>query len=73
VTASTTTPTETEAPREKTRAERDAEEGRVHGHLPDHGQKIWIHNHTYNGHIVYSFTRVMDVRIPPEGRGNGIY
>lgn len=62
-TSSTLAPTTTEqpAPEENTRAERDAEEGRVHGHLPNHGQKIWIHNHTYDGHILYSFHRIVDV------------
>ncbi|KAK0645886.1 transcriptional regulation of mitochondrial recombination-domain-containing protein [Cercophora newfieldiana] len=61
--------------REKTRAERDAEEGRVHGHLPEHGQKIWVHNHTYDGHILYSFTKVMDTnkayrQMPYTGKKN---
>jgi hypothetical protein len=47
--------------KEKTREERWAEEGKVHGHTPYHGEKIWIHNHTYDGHILYSFTRTIDV------------
>ncbi|KAK1826916.1 transcriptional regulation of mitochondrial recombination-domain-containing protein [Podospora conica] len=26
----------------------------------DHGEVIWIHNHTYDGHVLISFDRVMD-------------
>ncbi|KAK0622876.1 transcriptional regulation of mitochondrial recombination-domain-containing protein [Immersiella caudata] len=61
--------------KEKTRAERWAEEGRVHFHTPYHGEKIWIHNHTYDGHILYSFTRTIDVnkayrQMPYTGKKN---
>ncbi|KAK3357697.1 transcriptional regulation of mitochondrial recombination-domain-containing protein [Lasiosphaeria hispida] len=36
------------------------EEGRVHGHFPEHGTKIWIHNHIYDGHVMLGFHRVID-------------
>ncbi|KAK0710925.1 transcriptional regulation of mitochondrial recombination-domain-containing protein [Lasiosphaeris hirsuta] len=36
------------------------EEGRVHGHFPEHGTKIWIHNHTHEGHVMLGFHRVID-------------
>ncbi|KAK4448583.1 transcriptional regulation of mitochondrial recombination-domain-containing protein [Podospora aff. communis PSN243] len=61
--------------KEKTREEKLAEQGYTHGHTPYHGERIWIHHHTYEGRILYSFTRTIDVnkayrQMPYTGKKN---